>query len=651
MAEWRFRIPQDSEMNMNPIAGEFFTTHDIENFGEALVRECIQNSLDAKDPALSDPVHIRFYFSGDTEAADLRLNSRDDSFFKNLYKHVVLAKKNGIDKTRLPDLNGKTNFLLIEDFRTTGLNGDKERNSDHDEGVSGQNFYWFWRNVGRSGKNQSERGKWGLGKTVFPASSMVNTFFGLTKRSDREESLLMGLCVLKTHYLNDDPNTKRYPYGYFAEYIRENDMYFATPLMDKTSLDSFINTFKLNNPIFQLKREKENGLSVVIPFPRKEITPDSVMQSVLKQYFHPILSGNLVVDVVYDEDDKNVSVNIDRQSVGELLTNINYLRHKKKAFELCKYAIQMDENRYISLQKSRNIENHWDQKVLSPEIKNQLGEHMLAFEKGEKPLSFKVPVRIGVNVSDINGIRIEEKSSHFKVILERDDTLSNPDVYFIRDGITITGESKRVRNRKARALVLVEEKHLSTLLGLSENPAHTEWQKNSSHFLGMYSNGESVISFVVNSVDKLFDFLKIPSEGVDKESMKDMFYFETPLMEEKRKKGEGVEIAPPKNNPQPLRIEKTNDGFRACRNNEFGPFSGKIKIQVAYMLDSGNPIKRYNKRDFDLSVLNVQSSDNVYVEEIVLNSIVFSVVAEDDFYLQLGGFDIKRDLFIKSQVL
>lgn len=292
--EWKFRIPQDSEVNQDPIEGEFFTTHDVGDFSDALVRESIQNSLDAKLENSNQIVTVRFYFSGKTNANNVRLDKHH--YFKGLYPHIFSAD-NGLNKKEIPTLSEKTQYLVIEDFHTVGLDGSVIENDDPNTDSSlGHNFYWFWRNVGRSGKKGSERGKWGLGKTVFPASSVINTFFALTKRWDDNETFLMGLSVLKTHHLKQEPSVKRYPYGYFGIF-RNNDEYFATPTNDEQLLKEFRQTFNL-------KRDNNttSGLSVIIPFPRKEITSDSIIRSVLKQYFYPIISGNLIIEVVDDDN-------------------------------------------------------------------------------------------------------------------------------------------------------------------------------------------------------------------------------------------------------------------------------------------------------------------------------------------------------------
>ncbi|MCL4799030.1 MAG: hypothetical protein KJ025_05540 [Burkholderiales bacterium] len=47
MPQWQFRRMHPGEMNIDPIESEFFSTEALESLADALVREAIQNSLDA----------------------------------------------------------------------------------------------------------------------------------------------------------------------------------------------------------------------------------------------------------------------------------------------------------------------------------------------------------------------------------------------------------------------------------------------------------------------------------------------------------------------------------------------------------------------------------------------------------------------------
>lgn len=641
--EWKFRIPQESEVNQDPIEGEFFTTQDVGDFSDALVRESIQNSLDAKldkeNP--EQVVTVRFYFSGITNANDVRLHNHP--YFKGIYTHIVSAD-NGLNKKEIPALSEKTQYIVIEDFQTVGLDGSITENDDpKTDSPIGHNFYWFWRNVGRSGKKGSERGKWGLGKTVFPASSTINTFFALTNRWDDNENYLMGLSVLKTHHLTNEPTVKRYPYGYFG--VFENaDEYFATPINDETTLNNFRTTFNL-------KRDEHtsSGLSVVIPFPRKEITSEAIIRSVLKQYFYPIISGSLIVEVV--DDDNRINTQINENTIFKLLEEMRLTSEYSKLFKLCQWSLQLPEKDYITLKKPP-LENgaRWQMDwFLNEEIKNLITAKIDLFEEA-KPVAFKVPVRI----KETDGT---PQICLFKVFIEKDELLREADAYFVRDGITITGQGKKVGNKFVRAIVVIEDKDLVKLLGLAENPAHTEWQKNSSHFRGKYEEGDKVINFIELTVDKLCFLLMKPAEGIDREMMRDIFYIELPDGEEESDEpddepgGEPEKPKPPRAEGKklPFVLEQEIGGFRLKKNPAVDGFTGNIKVATAYMVVKGSPLKRYSKYDFDLArnpiTVSASGVNNLEYKE---NRMSFNVNPDSDFSIEVNGFDVERDLYIKA---
>ncbi len=513
--QWKFRIPQESEVNQNPIEGEFFTTNDVG--GDSLVRESIQNSLDATLANTDDEnfiLRVRYYFSGKSNSNNVNLDNH--SLFKGIFPHMLSAD-NGLRNEELPKADDKTEYLVIEDFNTTGLDGSVTENDDpQKDSPLGHNFYWFWRNVGRSGKRGSERGKWGLGKTVFPASSSINTFFALTKRYDDQEKYLMGLSVLKTHHLADEPNTKRYPYGYFGNY-ENTDKFFVTPTNDKAIIDDF-------ERLFNLKRVEDasSGLSVVIPFPQEEISSKSIIRSVLRQYFHPIINKKLTVEVV--DQDNAIDIQITDKTIFTLLKEIEFPSEYEvspeqlsKLFDLCAWSINQSESEMIRLNpppltNSIMWRRDW---FVTKEVDEILKMKSNDFDEGKK-VSFLIPVKL-------QKINSEPQICWFKLFLEKDEQLNEADSHFVRNGITITGV-KKPKNKFVRALVVIEDEALVTLLGDAENPAHTEWQKDSSHFRGKYEDGDKVISFVEKSIDNICSLLSKPTEGIDRDIMKDPLF-------------------------------------------------------------------------------------------------------------------------------
>ncbi|MFO7599184.1 MAG: hypothetical protein R6X27_05170 [Candidatus Desulfacyla sp.] len=84
--QWRFREMQRGEMNVDPIEGEFFNTEAISSISDALVREAIQNSLDAS--VGKGPVTVRFSFMSGTEAGSEKIK---DLYLSGLSKQTWVS--------------------------------------------------------------------------------------------------------------------------------------------------------------------------------------------------------------------------------------------------------------------------------------------------------------------------------------------------------------------------------------------------------------------------------------------------------------------------------------------------------------------------------------------------------------------------------
>ena len=121
-----------------------------------------------------------------------------------------------------------------------------------------------------------ERGRWGVGKYVFPRSSRANAFFGLSVRNDDKKRVLLGTSVFKSHRSGGQYFC---PDGYYGE---KDPSDFVLPISDVTILDKFCKDF-------QLKRKTEPGLSAVMPWVDPEITSKSLIEAVVRGYFYPIL--------------------------------------------------------------------------------------------------------------------------------------------------------------------------------------------------------------------------------------------------------------------------------------------------------------------------------------------------------------------------
>ena len=122
---WQFRKMNKGEMNVDPIEGEFFSTEALGSLPDALIREAIQNSLDAAIPGEQVKVVVTF------SSLDQNLPvSKIEHYLKGLGSHLEARESGLIERVTLTD---PMDFLVIEDFGTRGLEGDTRE----DEGKTG----------------------------------------------------------------------------------------------------------------------------------------------------------------------------------------------------------------------------------------------------------------------------------------------------------------------------------------------------------------------------------------------------------------------------------------------------------------------------------------------------------------------------------
>jgi len=610
---------QRGELNVDPIQSEFFTVDAIGGLTDALVRECIQNSLDAAQPGKK--VRIRFWLSGAENAVSA---SSSSPYFAEIRPHLE-AKGSGL--RTVPGATEDVSFLVIEDFETRGLRGDPLQ--EKDEGGAKNDFYYFWRNVGRSGKEEKDRGHWGLGKNVFPASSRINTFFGLTVTDLKPAPLLMGQSVLKVHEIQKQ---RRYPYGYFGEIQADG---FALPMADSGFLGQFADDFCI-------ARKQEPGLSLVIPFPHEDISADKIVRSAIRQYFFPLLAGALMVVV----GTNGTEVILDDEKLIAYVNGMEeeFRREIESLLQLGAWA--HDASEFVAVADTPPESSpQWSQDSLSAEAISALRPR---FEKGER-LAFQVPLY----VKPKEGV---SQASHFKVFVQRDLGMNSHRPVFVREGLIVT-DAVKIKLSGVESLVVIDDKPLATMLGDAENPAHTEWQPRSAHFRGRYHHGERTLAYVKNSVAQLVQLLTTSKEESDPAALADIFFLPKPPEPEEIRKDTIKKPKPGEKPPAPpvppeppevrIRVTKLSGGF-AVHGVGDGPPPDRVVVRVAYEIRRGNPFKRYQTADFELEKTPIEIvADGAAPMEISGNRLVVGDL-KPGFKVAVTGFDSARDLVARA---
>jgi hypothetical protein len=621
--QWHFRPLVPGETTRDPIVGEFFATEAINNAGEALVREGIQNSLDA---AIEEPLHVRLFLATGQHGLSAKQAA---PWFEGAWKHMG-ASGNGLREA--PTRTERCSFLVFEDFGTRGLQGDVAQ--PFDEPDTKNHFFYFFRGEGRTGKGEQDRGRWGVGKHVFPRSSRISSFFGLTIRADDKGRFLMGQTKLKSHRVG---GTHFSPDGYFGEQRTDK---LVIPLTDKKALDQF-------SVDFSLKRKNEPGLSLVVPFIDADFSIEDLKEAVVCGYFFPILTGALVVTA----ETPDGAVVIDAESLVDVALSLGGEISQKMLplIDLAEWAAFRPDQDFFKLNPCNPDRPEWADDLIPSELLPTIQSKLA---KGER-----IAIRVSLTIREKGK---PAKPSYFEIFLWKDGYESGRPV-FVREGIIIS-DVRAPRARGVRSLVVIADKAIATLLGDSENPAHTQWQKDSSNFRGKYTNGSAYLDFVTHIVSNVIRCVNQQDEQADPDLLKEIFSLPKPTCDEappekskprKLKKPEEPKepiVIPPiiETKKRRFKLNQVAGGFSVTRGPDGAEIPKRLRIEVAYDRRQGNPLKKYDHADFRLEKKPIRLEPapmGLKIVEQKGNCLVAEVV-NINFHLTVVGFDERRDLII-----
>lgn len=597
---WHFDELPPSVVDQEVTQLEQFQNEDID-LPETLVRESIQNSLDAKS-STAGHARIRFAFVGG--------NQPEPEFMRRIFEgHLEHAEASDVDLSEIDFAHPSA--LVIEDFGTSGLTGKVD---SWDEGK----FYFFWRCRGKSNKSATQQGRRGLGKLVFPASSRLRAFFGLTIPEDSGIPFLMGQTVLKSRRMNG----RRYPPDAFFCCLNG----LPVPLTDKELLEEFQRQFKL-------RRGHDTGLSIVIPFPVSELGLERMISAGILGFFIPILHGQLVLefgDILIDA--QNV-LDVARKYCGKLIPNIDALfTFIMETREKMKLPVIPEPNWFDN---GKLTEKSFSEKDLE-RMKSDLSEGRT------------VAARMPILISRKDG---KKEEAHFFVFLKKPQELSKGQDFYVRSGLNIPGES-RFGERRALGLLLAEDRPVAEFLGDAENPAHYKWNGRSETLRKKYRNPDSTLRIIRNALIGLHDLLtQSVEEQPDEVALRDFFWIPG---HQTGKGGTRATTSPqiaPELQREKYRIHIVQGGFivKCLKPIPLSDLPFQIVITVAYDTIAGNPFRLYSEYDFDFSRpgdisievagANVESEKN----RITCN------VDEQNFSIRVTGFDPNRDLVVRLE--
>jgi hypothetical protein len=599
--EWYFRDISNDPSEKELTQQDQFNNDEVV-LAEALVRETIQNSTDAR---ISDeiPVRVRFALGQPTSA-------ESEQFFSSLLDGLTPhLKACGIT---VP--TGPQKFLVVEDFETTGLEGATDLKDN------GQ-FCGFWRRFGRSNKKGSSGGRWGLGKLVFSSSSSIKTLIGLTRRAGQPSLCLMGQAILRNHKIG---NIETDSVGFWCQPGAKKGLPTTNP--------SFCREF---SGATHLQRKEQTGLSLVIPYVLPEIEPQHLILATLKNYYFPILTGRLIVDVngtaISADSFDQISGEIGSEAISpSVLSFVRQLQSLRAAPPLL------------------TLPSAWQSTTITGDfLGNELADKLRSQFKAAEMLYIRAP--LSANSKTGKGHPLETYVDLFlrpSLPGERSQTL------VVRGSITVPTEGKRAHLPDCHAALVADDPVISQLLGDAENPAHTQWNERAEKLRANWTGAYIVLRRIRAVLHEIHSVVADRIERDDPVALLD--FFSIPKERPKDRAPKGVtertnDLPPPR--LKPFRIQRRSGGFTLLPNPKVQAdgFPFKIRLRCAYDVLNGNPFRRFSDHDFSFfkNQLKIEKH-NADCWPTDPNQVDIEA-RSPDFKVEVTGFDLNRDLVVEAQ--
>lgn len=651
---WSFPKAGPEHSNSSSKLNEFFNDQDAPT---ALVREAVQNSLDAVlDP--TKPVRVRLSlasFPWETLEPFLRTGQAGETVDNHL-------SSNDLGKFAASFAGKELRCLIIEDEGTKGLIGETDKSNAH----SGSNFVGFWWNDGISGKGKGSSGSHGVGKTTLTRISEMSLFLAVTKRSDDQKRYLLGFANLPYHRVN---GSSYLGYGRFGQSVHEGGNEKFMPIEESTDVERFLSEFSL-------KRD-ESGLSVFIPGIPSSVDSGGLLLATVRDYYWPILKGDLVVEVVDRLSGETTTVCA--ENLSEVITHIaNQGERLRKAVSDTEHRVGIvreilelktggKPNWFAGNEPIMTHTAHGDTRgTITKDCfsEDNLGRMFSAFEKGQL-----VGFSFSLKFETVDG---EQQVGLVEVYFKKDDYKLTDNAQFIRNQIIISRQPSNIPAKNVTCFLIAEDRDMSDYLKEAEEPAHTRW------FLNRFKEQKSFTSdwalrFVMDLPAYMYRILSREDEDAStyENFADDIFSVMEPMgigskkkRGQKRKKSEEPDDIPPVKRSPAIRVERDteNPGFDLLLvgniaelfEEEEVAFPVEVSVKAAYVsaLGKSRSWRDYSKIDFQFGkTIPIEISPKGAAKIVSASENTFTVeLLQPEFRVSAKGFDGNRDLLIHPRI-
>ena len=591
---------------------EIFDTERIPH-AHTFVREAIQNILDARVNNTS-PAKASFKFHSSTEAAG------------KLFIGDLVSKRRHCS-LGWPEAGTGDEFqwLTIEDGNTTGLLGDlTDRKSD---------FWGYWLNFGRSNKTGEGRGGRGIGRVTFLLASEIHTVLGITRRSGEQQPLCCGMSVLKAEEWKD---AFRSSFAYFAK-EEEGNIFNLHDSFVAEQLATEFETSSYSNP-------DQTGLSLIIPYPRPELSEETICAASIENFAPAIIAGDLIINTNHRIIDKN-TIKDEARRISEHFRNQSFKEDPASILELL--ADGFDRPDFTIDIKRSNLQGSL-LKALDENLRTEIFNH---YDSSESvALKFNVPVK-----------RNDTETTGSVMACARVTPVDQtPTDIFYRGGMYLPDVNTKTKGR-IDAFFITADDELNKYLNFCEGKAHLGLLENSEVRDKLRSkgfDGKVTLKRFVNTLPaKLRSLIQPDSSEPDASVFANWFSVSRKDNKKKpeRQKKRKVIIDPPPKRESYFIVERLKDGFHIKANAKRPVADWPMNLRIRFAYANGSSRPSWSKFDFRMKELNIVVSNaqtpNRYESEKEKKAGLDLTACTSDFSAVITGFDTRRELVVHYQPL
>lgn len=620
MAYWQFRKLDPNDTSGTSTAEDNFAQEETAS-ADILVRECIQNALDAR--LETEGVVIRF---------EWKQVPRKSRFVTDLLTPDYFAQLSNGRITNPVESKAEIPFLLVEDFGTRGLCGEYRNSAREGED---QNWNAFWFREGEGAKPTKANGGAGQGKLTMYLASQLRTVVALTRRETDKERLLFGSCRFRRNYVVGDERYARE--ARWGKTTPESGV-LSQPIRDERDLDIYESELGT-------ARSALLGTSFLIPAPDDSICPESVAGAVVNEFYLPILLGRLTV-VVGDQTFSSVTIT---QQAERLAKKIKL----RASMQFRTFLKEIVDNQLLSGASIRVDAKTASDTKINPDA---LDAGAMLASRTDYAQGKIVAAEVSIRVSSVaNGL----ETGTLRVFLQDASDMIDSQEIFVRQDLAVDKE-KPLRGSKrmspAMALVLIDDESLSRFLAAAEEPTHREWNGARPKLVQQYRNTAVTLRTVRYAASRLLELFS-PAASRDSVALGAFFpdnVAHDDITKARRPKqklakegadGGGAELPLPI--PKKLELLPLDDGAIVKVNpatvNQCN-FPLECKLQLAYSVEVGDAMEDWDAADFFLTD-TYKHQDGEAVSHIKLegNLATFEINGPNSWFA-LRGFDTNRRL-------